>query len=84
MLLKRRTIVAQQQISLLYFGFLEFHMLTRDRVILAHHNLLGRRPWILFCHVIEAGTGGTEKFDFLRYRLGHDGPVSDLCSVNVV
>jgi hypothetical protein len=55
---------------LLDLSFLEDHMLTRHRVVLAEADLIGRRPGVLLGHIEEAGARGAEQLDFRRVRFG--------------
>jgi hypothetical protein len=57
--------------DLLDLRFLELDVLARDRVVLLENQLFCRRARVLLRHVEEAGAGGRQELDLLRYGLSH-------------
>ncbi len=53
------------------FGFLEFHVLFRDRIIFALDHFLGHGAAVFLGHVEEAGIGSAFQLDFDSRGFGH-------------
>jgi len=53
-------------------GFLEFHVLAHDGIILFHDELFSDIPRVLLGHVEETSTCARQQFDLLYNGLGHD------------
>jgi hypothetical protein len=58
-------------LALFDFGFFEFDVLARNRVVFLEYELLGLIARVLFGHVIVARPGCTYELDLLGDRLGH-------------
>ena len=56
---------------LLYFGFLENHVLTYDRVVLLQLKFLGLRSRIFLGHIEVSGVSGADELDQNCCGLGH-------------
>jgi hypothetical protein len=61
-----------KQQKLLDLGFLEFHVLPRDWIVLLESELLGLGPRVLFGHVEIACIGGRRQLDLDYIALGHE------------
>src|ERR1700689_903426 len=60
--------------SSLDLGFLEFHVLARDRIVFLEHELLRLGAGVLLGHVEIAGVGRRKQLDLERGGLGHGLP----------